>query len=80
MTENKPADGSTIVGVFDRVGQGLGQPNDVLALNGINALLTTTMDQIGATYGVTQSLGSARGRELSHRCRHSAGHRFYNFH
>ncbi|MBI5485500.1 MAG: Ig-like domain-containing protein, partial [Deltaproteobacteria bacterium] len=39
---NKSSDGSSIVGVFDSVGQGLGHPSDIIVLNGVNALFTTT--------------------------------------
>lgn len=72
LTENKPSDGSTIVGIFDSVGQGLGQPNDVLVLNGINALLTTTSGSL-ITLDITEpsfpmlvtNIGQNDGRRFS---------------
>ncbi len=72
LAESKPSDGSSIVGVFDSVGQGLGQPNDVLVLNGINALLTTTSGSL-ITLDITEpsfptfvtSIGQNDGRRFS---------------
>ena len=53
QADHKPSDGASIVGVFDSVGQGLGQPNDVLVLNGVNALLTTTSGRL-VTLDITE--------------------------
>jgi pimeloyl-ACP methyl ester carboxylesterase/uncharacterized Zn-binding protein involved in type VI secretion len=72
LTDNKPSDGSSIVGVFDSIGQGLGQPSDILVLNGVNALLTTTSGSL-ATLDITEpsfpmlvtSIGKDDGRRYT---------------
>ena len=72
QTDHNSSDGSSIVGVFDSVGQGLGQPNDVLVLNGVNALLTTTSGSL-VTLDITEpsypqlvtSIGQNDGRRFT---------------
>ena len=51
----KPSDGSSIVGVFDSVGQGFGQPNDVAAYGANKALLTTNSGNL-LTLDVSQPI------------------------
>ncbi len=42
LPSGEPSDGSTIVGIFDTVGQGYRHPTDILTYPGSRALLTTT--------------------------------------